>query len=750
MHRNNTAALIAGLLLGILGVIANLSHYGHEIEEHVGLGIFFHIRGPRPPPPNVVVVSLNGESSEILGLPLNPFKWPRHFHAGLVDILSQKKAAVIVFDIFFGDPGSDEDDRLFSEALRKSGRVVLSSYIKQQTMPFESNTGGKGMLHIESVVPPAEQLAKATAGVAPFPLPKVPDRLNQFWLFKTAAGSAPSLPLLAFHIFAVKEYEAFAGLLWQLHPDRFKHLQQGYHPLMEGDGIVDFITAGRAVFEEFPETAYDMLEELEKEETFPGLTKKAGLIKALIGAYSRPDSLYLNFYGPPGTIPTVPLHRFFSEHKEPGALPDFAGKAVFIGLSELGRPEHLDGYRTVFCKPDGIDLSGVEVAATAFSNLLEDSFIEPAPALVFIAAIVFAAFTFCAVGFLLPVSISATVSAAIILIYLAFAQLLFNRLGIWMPLAIPFLAMPSLALLSGFFWQHANSKKERKDLKKAFGFFLPDPVINQIIEDFRVSKNLSQTKQVVFGAVLCTDGEQYTTVAESMAPDDLGNFLNSYYQSVFRPVESHFGTISNVIGDSMLAVWAGTNPNLSMKRNSCLAALEISKSMENFDGTGPHRLQTRIGLHFGQLLMGSIGGLGHFEYRPVGDVVNTASRLENLNKKLGTRIVVSETVISGLSDFLVRELGSFVLHGKRNPLRVYELICLLEHATEAQNTISSIFSNALSAFCNKAWNEAEALWRECLDLYPGDGPSSFYLKTCDQHRRNPPMEDWNGLIYLSK
>ncbi len=751
MYRNHTAAIIAGLLLGVLGATASLSHYGYEIEEHVGLGVYFHIRGPRPPPPDAVIIALDQESSESLGLPLNPVKWPRYLHAHLVDFLSQKKAAVIVFDIFFGDPASEEDDRLFSEALGRFGKAILAGFIKQHSVPLQSDASARGMLHIETVVPPADRLAKATAAIAPFPLPKVPNRLNQFWLFKTESGSKPSLPVLAFHLFALKEYEAFSELLQELHPDRFKSLPRGSGSLPANGGIVDLITAGRAVFDEFPETAHEMLDKVEAEETSSRMSEGAGLVKAMIGAYSRPDSIYLNFYGPPGTIPTISLHRIISGNAEADTLPDFAGKAVFIGLSELDRPEHVDAYRTVFSRSDGIDLSGVEVAATAFSNLLENSFLRPAPVLVFVAAAFFAGLIFSAASFLLPISISASLTAATALLYLAFAQLLFNRRGIWMPFVIPFLGVSILSLLTGFLWQHALGKRERKDLKKAFGFFLPDSVIDQILADFKVSKSISRTQQIVFGAVLCTDGEQYTTVAESMAPEELGHFLNNYYQAVFKPVEAHSGTVSNIIGDSMLAVWAGASTDSTMRRNACLAALDILRSVENLDATtGPFWLRTRVGLHFGQLLMGSIGGFEHFEYRPVGDVVNTASRLENLNKKLGTRIIVSETLISGLSCFLVRELGRFLLHGKRNPMRVFELICLEQHATEAERTMSSTFSDALGAFRNRAWDEALALWGNCLNISANDGPSRLYLKLCERYRETPPGEDWDGLIHFDK
>ncbi len=91
----------------------------------------------------------------------------------------------------------------------------------------------------------------------------------------------------------------------------------------------------------------------------------------------------------------------------------------------------------------------------------------------------------------------------------------------------------------------------------------------------------------------------------------------------------------------MLAVWATTEPDLSLRSRACLAALDIASAVDRFNAaSGRLALPTRIGLHSGQLLLGSVGAMDHYEYRAVGDIVNTATRLEGLNKHLGTRLLV--------------------------------------------------------------------------------------------------------------
>ncbi len=97
---------------------------------------------------------------------------------------------------------------------------------------------------------------------------------------------------------------------------------------------------------------------------------------ALAGLYEGGDQRYLNFYGPPGSIPNIPYNAVFND----GSTTDFNGKVVFIGLSDLYDPGQPDRFYTVFTNDDGVDLSGVEIAATAFANMLTDRSLRPAGA----------------------------------------------------------------------------------------------------------------------------------------------------------------------------------------------------------------------------------------------------------------------------------------------------------------------------------------------------------------------------------
>jgi hypothetical protein len=143
-----------------------------------------------------------------------------------------------------------------------------------------------------------------------------------------------------------------------------------------------------------------------------------------------------------------------------------------------------------------------------------------------------------------------------------------------------------------------------------------------------------------------------------MESEELAAFMNKYYAAVFDPVKLHGGMVSNVVGDSMLALWLTTKENPPSFSSACLAAIEIDHALAEFNRSRPRlELPTRI-----------------YEYRPIGDIVNTATRIEGLNKQLGTQILVSEEVVSQANKFLARDLGKFLLVGKSKPVHVYELV----------------------------------------------------------------------------
>ncbi|MEK7748083.1 MAG: CHASE2 domain-containing protein [Nitrospirota bacterium] len=386
--------ILLALTTGLTGLVIGLLPFGIELEERIGLSWLFHLRGGKEPPPEVVIISLDKESTQGLGLPDNISRWPRSLHADLVNKLSDQKPAVIAFDINFKE--SSEEDFIFAQAMTHAKNVVLFQQIERERfLPQEASDSHLPNIHIQRIISPAPLLAQAAAKMAVFPLPKIPVQVSQYWQFKDGNPNLPTLPVAAFQIFSQVQHRPSP-------PPLFQH-----------------------------------------------------------------QSVYLNFYGPPRTITTISYDQA-SKLPKPltfnGKALSLKRKAVFIGLSETTPDRQKDGFYTVFSRADGLDMSGVEIAATAFANLLEDQPVSPLPFLGWILVLLLFGVIIGAICSVFPLVFTIGCAILLLLLYIGLAFFQFKWANTWSPLVIPILIQMPIALL-GAIVIHYRRAKETDRLK---------------------------------------------------------------------------------------------------------------------------------------------------------------------------------------------------------------------------------------------------------------------------------------------
>jgi serine phosphatase RsbU (regulator of sigma subunit) len=457
-------AIILGLIIGLVGLLMSPFRFALNLEENTGLGLLFKLRGVQQPSDEVVVVSIEKESSDHLNLPNNPDKWPRSLHARLVDNLVREGAAAITFDVHFIEPRVPEDDQLFAKAIKNAGNVVIGEPLIAKEVKLSDSGGSQsqpGVHSIVKIVKPIELFAASAAATAPFSLPRIPFKVNQYWGFQTGAGDSPTLPVVTFQLLTLPLYEDFVSLLKKISPQQAAKLPPDAAAI-QAKGVKRLIRDIRGVFESEPLIAENMLQALAASEPLSNDAKNNELLKSLIKMYAAPNSRYVNYYGPPRTITTIPFHQALQlrNGKVGDKQYDLKGKSVFVGLSEALLADRKDSFYTVFSQADGIFISGVEIAATALSNIIEDKPVKPAGFMIYMLIILLWGILAGIACRLFSLKIGALSIVGLSIIFIGVAVILFKTNAIWYPIVIPLFVQAPLAFAGAVGIEYSRLFKE--------------------------------------------------------------------------------------------------------------------------------------------------------------------------------------------------------------------------------------------------------------------------------------------------
>ncbi|MCG7896907.1 MAG: adenylate/guanylate cyclase domain-containing protein [Candidatus Thiodiazotropha weberae] len=699
------STLLLGISIGILGVLFSLLPMGSAWEEDAGLGLLFKLRGQRAPPESVEIISINGETAAQLGLGEEIPDWPRSLHAELIERLNQADVRLIVFDIFFKKARGVESDRQLADTIRQSGNVLLVSY--QQQLQIKNSNGTHAL---EQLIPPTTILAEAALELAPFVLPKVPVKVSRFWTF---SGNQKLLSLPA------------AALLHAADPGgkRLKQLLLGsldaHGSSLQPPNLTDLHETALFIRNN-PALVEHMQTQLEEQHKLRMSNLRYQQMQSVMHLFETPAYPHLNFYGPPGSIKTHSLQEILASPAD--SLNHLRGKTLFIGYAGAYQPKQKDGFYTVFSQSNGLDISGVEIAATAYANLLNQEILHhPHTGWIALLLILFGvgiSLLFRFTPGLNGVFAGLVVGGA----YFGSTHLLFSQFNLWLPWFIPLVIQLPVALVVSLIWHYQQMRTSREHLRRLFGYYLPGDVIERLARDNKQPAGLIDS---AYGVCLASDAQNYTAMAEKMAPKVLQEYLNRYFKILFTPVRANKGIVSDVVGDAMLAIWPATEINHNMEQMACEAALEIGTAIQNSD-LEP-KLFTRIGLHSGELVMSHVGAIDHFEYRAVGDMVNTTSRIENLNKLLGTRILASEDFIKHLKRIQTRELGLFSVSGKEKPIKIFEVAAKSESVDASMLSLHQAFAEALLLWQMGERPAANRKFQLIAEDFPSDGPTNYYI-----------------------
>jgi adenylate cyclase len=179
-------------------------------------------------------------------------------------------------------------------------------------------------------------------------------------------------------------------------------------------------------------------------------------------------------------------------------------------------------------------------------------------------------------------------------------------------------------------------------------------------------------------AILFADIRNFTTLSEALPPYDVIYFLNRYFQHVGKVISSYGGYIDNYMGDGLMALFGHDDQSDAAFRavSAGLAMLEdVAVGSQHFEDIYGVSVRIGVGIHYGNVVLGTIGAAGRLRMTAIGDAVNFASRIESANKKYGTELLISNDVHSQLAERIT--IGSRIQHvvieGKTGEHVLYEV-----------------------------------------------------------------------------
>ncbi|MEW6304083.1 MAG: adenylate/guanylate cyclase domain-containing protein [Verrucomicrobiota bacterium] len=455
----------------------------------------------------------------------------------------------------------------------------------------------------------------------------------------------------------------------------------------------------------------------------------------------------LRFAGPPyRNYQTIPINELFlprpwTNRFQSGAF--FRDKIVIIGpLGEWAK----DVLPTIYLNP----MPGPEMHLAAVGAARHGAFFRESGQVIDFLCILGAGLVVIAVtrkrrnpiGVLLfLVAVAAAYGGTVFVIQ--------DRAGYILPAVAPVLNLVACGIFSQSY-AFLVELRQKLLIKRMFATMVSDEVLQYMMADpdrFRLTGERRQA------TMFFSDLAGFTTISESLTPDNLAKVLNRYLSPMSDIILRYGGYIDKYEGDAIMAdfgvpVWTDADAG-SHAWKACWAALEQLEELEKLRPQLKAEygcdIDMRIGINTGWVAAGNMGSEKKFQYTVMGDAVNQAARFEPANKLFGTRILIGEETFKLAEERIeARLVAALVVKGKTQPVKIYELLAKKGELPDTRRAVVRHFENGWRLYGARQFAEAIAEFDAALKLAPEDGPSLTYKDLAEQHLHTPPPEGWAG------
>jgi len=394
--------------------------------------------------------------------------------------------------------------------------------------------------------------------------------------------------------------------------------------------------------------------------------------------------MLVNFMGPPSSdsadgIQTYPVRSYAGyADKAPGInqagwrrTMAVGNKIIMVGAFSSGMAA--DQKTT----PLGL-MFGIEMHANALNTILMDNFLQSVPPWIDFVLLLVLIFIVAFMTSRIPTILSFFGTLVLIIGYFFATTLVFDYKSTLINFSSPALGMIFTFLII-VVYRAMTEERDKKAIRETFGKYLSPKVVDQLVENPPELGGVDKDLTVLF-----SDIRSFTTLSESMSPQELVNHLNTYLTAMTDVIFEYGGYLDKYVGDEVMCFWGAPLPQADHAVRACKCALRQMQRLRELNEVWPEaiRINIGIGLNSGIMTVGNMGSPSRMNYTLMGDNVNLGARLEGTNKEYGTNVIISEFTYGLVRDqFLVRELDNIRVKGKNKPVLIYELVDCLEDIT---------------------------------------------------------------------
>ncbi len=452
--------------------------------------------------------------------------------------------------------------------------------------------------------------------------------------------------------------------------------------------------------------------------------------------------IMINYRGKDKTFSHISITDILKGNIPPSELKD---KIVLVGATAVGIYD-------LRVTPFSTNFPGLEIHANIIDSALSQDFIKPLPPY-YLYNVFGIILTGLFLGFVLTrtgVISGALISLLTITGYSLLCIFLFSKAGGILNMVYPVLVM-TLIYISVTAYKHFIEESQKRFIKNAFSTYIAPSVVKQLMDSPEKLELGGEQRDIT---AFFSDVQGFTSISETLSPPDLVELLNDFLTEMTDIILSHEGTVDKFEGDAIIAFFGAPNTLENHAETATAACIEMQKRMsklrEIWRNSQKPELKMRIGLCSGPAVVGNMGSKNRMDYTMMGDTVNTAARLEGVNKTYGIYTLISESTFQAAQNLIFsREIDSINVVGKKEPITIYEPIDFRENVDDGLLHAVDWYTKGLHSYRSRDWKQAIGFFNKTLEILPDDGPSRIMIERCIQFSENPPLEDWNGSFTMT-